>query len=51
MEESVIFNAREISRILEDTESVQNSNESNYTKENAKITAYDEILELIKGEQ
>ena len=43
------FNAEGIRRIIEDTEYVQQSNESRYTKEQSKVNAYDEIVKLIKG--
>ena len=39
----------ELIRIIVDTECVQQSNESAYTKEQAKISAYDEIVDLFKG--
>jgi len=37
--------------IIDDTEAIQCSNESAYTKERAKVHAYDEIKELIKGKE
>ena len=39
-----------IYKIISDTEKIQGSNESDYTKEQAKIHAYDEIVELLKGD-
>lgn len=50
MPEIIKLNAELISQIIEDTEYIQNSNESRYTKEQSKINAYDEIVKLIKGE-
>lgn len=34
--------------IVSDCEAIQTSNESEYTKEQAKITAYDEIMEMLR---
>lgn len=45
----IIFNAEQIAQIIADTEETQASNESAYTKEQAKITAYNQIMELIRG--
>ena len=45
----IAFNAREISQIIENTEFFQASDESRYTKEQSKVNAYEEIVELIKG--
>ena len=47
--EAIIFNAREIAQEIDDCEWVQKNNVSDYTKEKAKITAYDDIVELIVG--
>lgn len=49
MEEIIRQNAELISQIIENTEYVQQSNESEYTKERCKVTAYDEIVRLIRG--
>lgn len=43
--------AERILAIIDNTEAIQCSNESAYTKERAKVHAYDEIKELIKGEE
>ena len=51
MEIAVEFNAQEIAEIIADAMSVQDSNESQYTKEQAKIYAFDRIAELIGGER
>lgn len=37
----------DIMQIIQDCEDIQESNESSYTKEQAKISAYNEIKELI----
>lgn len=47
---NIVFNVDEIAHILMDTEDIQKSNESKYTKEQAKISAYNKIMELMKGE-
>ena len=47
---AVRWNAEHIMQIIEDTEYIQQSRESDYTKEQSKINAYDEIVKLIKGE-
>lgn len=40
----------EIMRIIQNCEDIQESHESSYTKQQAKITAYEEIKELtIRG--
>lgn len=49
MIEIIKMNAEQIKQIIEDTEYVQQSNESDYTKERSKISAYEEIVRLIKG--
>ena len=49
MEEIIRMNAEQIKQIIEDTEYIQRSNESSFTKEQCKINAYDEIVKLIKG--
>lgn len=51
IEESIKFNAEEISQIIDNTEYIQRSNESSYTKEQSKINAYDEIVKLIRGQE
>lgn len=38
----------DIRKIISDTESILDSNESEYTKEQAKISAYDHIKELME---
>lgn len=47
---AVKFYADEISRIIEDCEYIQEGSDSRYTKETAKIHAYDSILELFKAD-
>lgn len=49
MRDRIIFNAEQIAQIIADTEEIQASNESAYTKSQAKITAYNQIMELIKS--
>ena len=49
MKEIIKENAEQIKQIIEDTEYVQQSNESDYTKERSKVNAYEEIVRLIKG--
>ena len=49
MEELIKSYAKLISQIIENTECVQRSNESDYTKERSKVNAYEEIVRLIKG--
>lgn len=39
----------QIGKIIDDCEEIQKSQESSYTKEQAKITAYNEIKELFYG--
>lgn len=51
MKEKIIFNADLIRQIIEDTEYIQRSGESEYTKKQAKITAYNEIVELLNGDK
>jgi len=46
-EVAVKFNAREIAEELRYAEELQATNESEYTKTQAKISAYDRIMELI----
>ena len=41
----------QIRQEIEDCEAVQNSNESDYTKEQAKISAYENIREIICGRE
>lgn len=48
MPEIIKLNAELISQIIENTEYVQRSNESDYTKERSKVNAYEEIVRLIK---
>ena len=50
MEELIRMNAESIKQIIENTEYIQRSNESSYTKEQSKINAYEEIVRLIRGE-
>lgn len=50
IEESVKFNAREISQIIDDAEWVRQNGSSDYDRESAKSIAYEKIIELIKGE-
>lgn len=38
----------DITQIIEECEAVQRSNESDYTKDRAKIHAYDEIIEVLR---
>ncbi len=38
----------DITQIIEECEEVQHSNESDYTKDRAKIHAYDEIIEVLR---
>ena len=38
---------KEINRIIEECEDLQRSNESSFTKEQAKISAYNEIKEVL----
>lgn len=38
---------KEINRIIEECEELQRSNESSFTKEQAKISAYNEIKEVL----
>lgn len=39
----------EIKRIIQETEDLQDSDESRYTKEQAKISAYNQIKEILNG--
>ena len=39
-----------IYQIIHETEEIQDSKESDYTKEQEKIHAYEEIVELLKGD-
>ena len=50
MTEKIKWYAEEIAKIIEDCEAVQDSRESDYTKEQAKINAYYSIVELIGGD-
>lgn len=46
--EAIVFNAREIAQAIDDCEYVQKDDtESRYTQEQAKVTAYNHIIELI----
>ena len=47
--EAIIFNAREIAQAIDDCEYVQKDDVSDYAKERQKITAYNDIVELIVG--
>lgn len=48
--EAIVFNAREIAQEIDDCEYVQKDDtESRYTQKQAKVTAYDHIIELIVG--
>ena len=51
MAQGIILRGRleQIGKILDDCEEIQKSQESSYTKEQAKITAYNEIKELFYG--
>lgn len=40
----------EIERIVKETEESQQSNESSYTKERAKVHAYEKIKEVLRDE-
>lgn len=39
-----------IKQIIEDCEEIQKSNESDYTKQCARLSAYEEIKKIMKGE-
>ena len=47
--EAIVFNAREIAQAIDDCEYVQKDGVSKHTKEQAKITTYEDIIELIVG--
>ena len=47
--EAIIFNANEIAQAIDDCEYVQKDGVSKHTKEQAKITTYEDIIELIVG--
>ena len=49
LQQAIIFNAREIAQAIDDCEYVQKDGVSKHTKEMAKITTYDDIVELIVG--
>ena len=49
LQEAIIFNAREIAQEIDDCEYVQKDGVSKHTKEQAKLTTYDDIVELIVG--
>ncbi len=49
IKQAIIFNAREIAQEIDDCEYVQKDGVSKHTKEMAKITTYDDIVELIVG--
>ena len=49
MEELIRLHAKEIAQIIMDCEFVQNSNESAYTKDRARNSAYEEIRNLVRG--
>ena len=38
----------EVRTIISDCEDIQKSNESQYTKEQAKISAYDDIIKILR---
>lgn len=42
---------REVMKIIEDCEEMQQSNESAYKKEQAKVSSYEEIRELLGKEE
>lgn len=46
MKTSNIFT--DIAQIIEECEAVQHSGESDYTKDRAKVHAYDEIIEVLR---
>ena len=50
MAEKIKMYAEEIAKIIADTEEVQDSNESAYTKERAMLNAYFNIVLLVGGE-
>lgn len=50
MTEKIKLYAEEIAQIIKDTEEIQDSSESAYTKEQAMINAYYSIAELVGGE-
>ena len=49
IEKELIFNAHRIAIIINECESIQKDDESRYTKEMAKQTAYDHIVALVVG--
>ena len=50
MTDKIKMYAEDIAKIITETEDIQDSNESAYTKEIAKIDAYEQIKELVGGE-
>lgn len=48
MRERIIQYADDIRQIIEDCEAVQESDESQFTKEYERVIAYKSILELVK---
>ena len=50
MAEKIKMYAEEIAKIIADTEDIQDSNESAYTKERAMLDAYHNIAVLVGGE-
>lgn len=49
MTEKIKRYAEEIARIIEDAEAMQDSYESEYTKKQAMVQAYKDIVELVGG--
>ena len=49
LQQAIIFNAREIAQEIDDCEYVQKDDVSDYAKERQKITAYNDIVELVVG--
>lgn len=48
MEEYIRMYAHDIAQIIEDCECIQESHESGYLKEQEKVTAYNEIVKLVR---
>lgn len=49
MIEKIKMYAEEIAKIIEDCEELQDSYESEYTKKQAMLQAYEDIVELVGG--
>ena len=49
MEDKIRRYAEEIARIIDDCEELQDSYESEYTKKQAMLQAYEDIVELVGG--